>query len=39
MKATWKPEGFIPLSNRNLRVGIGQAIVLNQASWRPGREK
>ena len=39
MKATWKPEGFFPLSNRNLRVGISQAIVLNQASWRPGRER
>ena len=39
MKAAWKPEGFFPLSNRNLRVGTSQAMVLNQASWRLGRER
>ena len=39
MKAAWKPEGFFPFSNRNLRVGTSQAMVLNQASWRPGRER
>ena len=39
MKAAWKPEGFFPFSNRNLRVGTSQVMVLNQASWRPGRER